>query len=96
VADVTEGTVLAVVEIAATAERVFQAFTRPEEVVQWWGSAETYRTTEWTADPPICGWADAGVPPGLGDGPPPGRRSAYHHLADAANGRRGEGDERDP
>ncbi|APR85356.1 Hypothetical protein A7982_10705 [Minicystis rosea] len=50
IADVTGGTILATVEIAASPERVFQALTSPEEVVRWWGSDETYRTTGWTTD----------------------------------------------
>jgi uncharacterized protein YndB with AHSA1/START domain len=50
VADLTEGIVLASVEIAAAPERVFRALTDPNEVVAWWGSAETYRTEEWSAD----------------------------------------------
>jgi uncharacterized protein YndB with AHSA1/START domain len=50
VADVKEGTILATVEIAATPERVFRALTASDEVVRWWGSDETYRTTGWTSD----------------------------------------------
>ncbi len=50
VADLTEGVVLANVEIAAAAERVFKALTDPKEIVRWWGSSDTYRTEEWTAD----------------------------------------------
>lgn len=49
VADLSEGVILATVEIAAPAERVFQALAS-EELVDWWGSAETYRTTKWTGD----------------------------------------------
>ncbi|WP_437838287.1 SRPBCC domain-containing protein [Sorangium sp. So ce1153] len=50
IADVTQGTILATVDIAATPERVFRALTSPEEVTRWWGSEETYRTTGWTMD----------------------------------------------
>jgi len=50
IADLTQGTILATVEIAATRERVFRALTDPKEVVRWWGSPDTYQTTEWTAD----------------------------------------------
>lgn len=50
IADLTQGTILATVEIAAPRERVFRALTDPREVVRWWGSPETYQTTEWTAD----------------------------------------------
>jgi len=49
VADVTAGVVLASVEIAVPPERVFQALTT-DEITQWWGSAELYRTTQYTAD----------------------------------------------
>jgi uncharacterized protein YndB with AHSA1/START domain len=50
IADVSQGTILATVEIAASRERVFRALTDPAEVVHWWGSADTYQTTEWKAD----------------------------------------------
>jgi uncharacterized protein YndB with AHSA1/START domain len=50
IADVTSGTLLATVEIAATPERVFRALTTPDELVRWWGSDELYRTKEWTCD----------------------------------------------
>ena len=50
VADLAGGTVLATVEIAATAERVFRALTDPRELMAWWGSPETYRAHAWHAD----------------------------------------------
>lgn len=50
VVDLSEGTIIATVEIAAPRERVFQALTSPDEVLRWWGSPETYRTTSWVAD----------------------------------------------
>lgn len=50
IADVTKGTILASVEIAAAPERVFRALTSPEEIVRWWGSEELYKTTRWTSD----------------------------------------------
>lgn len=50
VADLTTGVILASVEIAAPPERVFRALTDPEELIRWWGSPDTYRTEEWTAD----------------------------------------------
>ncbi len=49
VADVTAGVLLASIEIAAPAERVFRAITS-DEITKWWGSPELYRTTEYTAD----------------------------------------------
>ncbi|MGA7119253.1 MAG: SRPBCC domain-containing protein [Polyangiaceae bacterium] len=49
-ADLTAGSVLATVEIAAPAERVFRALTDPRELLQWWGSSDTYRGHRWDAD----------------------------------------------
>ncbi len=50
IADTTDGVILATVEIAAPPERVFRALTVPDELLRWWGSDETYRTTAWEAD----------------------------------------------
>jgi uncharacterized protein YndB with AHSA1/START domain len=41
-------------EIAAPVERVFAALVRPEQLSQWWGSADMYRTT-WTIDQRVGG-----------------------------------------
>jgi uncharacterized protein YndB with AHSA1/START domain len=61
IADVTAGLVLASVEIAAPIERVFRALTT-DEITQWWGSPEMYRTTEYTADlRPGGRWRAVGV-----------------------------------
>ena len=49
VADLSEGLILAVVEIDAPPERVFTALSSPE-IAEWWGSPETYRVTRWTGD----------------------------------------------
>jgi len=49
VADVTEGVILARVEIAATPERVFRALTT-EELAKWWGADDMYRTTSFVID----------------------------------------------
>jgi len=49
VADVTEGVILARVEIAAPPERVFRALTT-EELTRWWGADELYRTTGFVID----------------------------------------------
>ena len=49
IADVSEGIVLARVEIAAPPEQVFRAIST-EELAKWWGSAELYRTTKHTVD----------------------------------------------
>jgi uncharacterized protein YndB with AHSA1/START domain len=60
VADLSGGTIIATVEIAAPPDRVFRALTDPEEIVRWWGSPETYRTTEWVADLRVGGRWRAG------------------------------------
>lgn len=55
VADLSDGLVLASVEIEASPERVFQAISSAE-IAQWWGSADTYRVTKWTGDVRPGGW----------------------------------------
>jgi uncharacterized protein YndB with AHSA1/START domain len=50
IADLNAGVILASVEISAPPERVFQALTSSDDVVRWWGSDDTYRTTSWSAD----------------------------------------------
>jgi uncharacterized protein YndB with AHSA1/START domain len=61
VADLSEGTILASVEIAASPERVFRALAS-EELVKWWGSPDTYRTTQWTGELRVGGaWRTEGV-----------------------------------
>ena len=54
-ADLAAGVVLATVQIAAPAERVFQALTDPRELMQWWGSPETYHADKWEADLQVGG-----------------------------------------
>jgi uncharacterized protein YndB with AHSA1/START domain len=62
VADVSEGTILAKVEIAAAPERVYLALTSPDEIVKWWGADDDYRTTAWTAEVRVGGhWRAEGV-----------------------------------
>ena len=62
VADVTAGVIHASVEIAAPLERVFRALTDGSEVVRWWGSPDTYRLEEFTADLRVGGqWRSRGV-----------------------------------
>jgi uncharacterized protein YndB with AHSA1/START domain len=57
----TEDAVRLQIEIGASPERVFQALTRPEEVVAWWGAEEVYRCTAWTADLRVGGrWRTEG------------------------------------
>jgi uncharacterized protein YndB with AHSA1/START domain len=61
IADTSTGTILATVEIAASPERVFRAIST-DEITKWWGSADTYRTTEHTADfRPGGRWRSSGV-----------------------------------
>jgi uncharacterized protein YndB with AHSA1/START domain len=50
VADIDQGRILASVEIAAPAERVFCALTTSADITAWWGSPEEYRTTGYEAD----------------------------------------------
>lgn len=60
-ADPGAGSIHATVEIGATPERVFRAIAS-EEITQWWGSAELYRTTSWTGDVrPGGAWLTQGV-----------------------------------
>jgi uncharacterized protein YndB with AHSA1/START domain len=60
-ADTGEGMILARVDIAVPPERVFRALTT-EELTQWWGSAEMYRTTKFTIDlRPGGAWRTDGV-----------------------------------
>jgi uncharacterized protein YndB with AHSA1/START domain len=62
IADLSSGTILATVDIAVPVERVFQALTKSDELLKWWGSAETYRTTAWTSDlRPGGQWRASGV-----------------------------------
>jgi uncharacterized protein YndB with AHSA1/START domain len=65
VADVTRGMLLAMIDIAASPERVFRAVTS-DELVRWWGSADTYRTTSWTGDVRVGGAWRADYMPGDG------------------------------
>jgi len=61
VCDVTEGLILATVEIATPPERVFRALTDPNELPAWWGSDDLYRTTKHTADLRVGGkWRSEG------------------------------------
>jgi uncharacterized protein YndB with AHSA1/START domain len=50
IADVSEGTILATVDIAVPPEQVFRALTTPEDLKRWWGADDVYRTTSWTVD----------------------------------------------
>ena len=61
VADMNAGTIVATVEIAVPPERVFRALAS-DELPQWWGAPELYRTTRWTGDLRVGGaWRTDGV-----------------------------------
>jgi uncharacterized protein YndB with AHSA1/START domain len=61
VADVSQGMLLASIEIGVAPERVFRAVTS-EELTRWWGSADTYRTTQWSGDVRVGGaWRTDGI-----------------------------------
>jgi len=61
VADVAQGMLLATVDIAVPAERVFRAITS-EELALWWGSPDLYRVTKWTGDVRVGGaWRSEGA-----------------------------------
>jgi uncharacterized protein YndB with AHSA1/START domain len=61
VADVSDGLILASVDIDVPPERVFRALAS-EEITKWWGSADTYRTTRWSGDVRVGGaWRTEGV-----------------------------------
>ena len=54
--------ILAEIFIAAPPERVFEAITKPEQQMQWWGQKGVYRISEWTGDlRPGGKWESKGV-----------------------------------
>jgi uncharacterized protein YndB with AHSA1/START domain len=54
VADVTQGMVLATVDIAAPPERVFKAISS-SEIARWWGSPDRHQVKEWTGELKVGG-----------------------------------------
>jgi len=67
IADAEAGTVLATVEIGATPERVFEALTRAEDVLRWWGEPPN-KMSVWEADVRVGGkWRAEGT---MKDGKP--------------------------
>lgn len=61
VADTTQGTILARIDIAVPPERVFRALTTAE-LANWWGSADMYRVTSFEIDlQPGGQWRSDGV-----------------------------------
>ncbi|HTJ56976.1 MAG TPA: SRPBCC domain-containing protein [Devosiaceae bacterium] len=62
IADVTEGTILASVDIMVPAERVFAALSDGNEITRWWGNPAIYTTTSWETDFRVGGrWRADGV-----------------------------------
>ncbi len=60
-ADPAAGSIVATVEIAVSPERLFAALSTPE-VIEWWGSAETYQVRRWQMDLRVGGkWRSEGV-----------------------------------
>ena len=52
------------IEIQASPEAVFEAWTTPEQIVEWWGEEGFYRLKNWTADLRVGGkWHCEGVRP---------------------------------
>jgi uncharacterized protein YndB with AHSA1/START domain len=65
VADLTDGQVLATVEIAAPPERVFRALASAE-IVEWWARPGVFDTREWEGEVRVGGrWRASGVARGL-------------------------------
>lgn len=61
IADVTQGMLLATIDIAVPPERVFRAITS-EELALWWGSPDLYRVTKWTGELRVGGaWRSDGI-----------------------------------
>src|SRR5215470_11426243 len=61
VADLSNGSILASVEIAAPPERVFHALSS-KEIVDWWVRPGVFDTREWTGDVRVGGrWQATGV-----------------------------------
>ena len=50
IADVTEGTILASVDIMVPPERVFAALSDGNEITRWWGAPGVYTTDRWNTD----------------------------------------------
>jgi uncharacterized protein YndB with AHSA1/START domain len=64
VADLSQGSILATVEIAAPRERVFLALTSPE-ITQWWGRPDVFDAQAWSGDVRVGGrWIASGAGPG--------------------------------
>jgi uncharacterized protein YndB with AHSA1/START domain len=61
VSDLIDGSIVASVEIARTADRVFQALTS-REVIEWWVNPGVFDTREWSGEVRVGGsWSASGV-----------------------------------
>jgi uncharacterized protein YndB with AHSA1/START domain len=62
IADLSEGVILASVDIAVPPQRVFAALTDGAEITRWWGDDAVYRTTSWKSDFRVGGqWRADGI-----------------------------------
>jgi uncharacterized protein YndB with AHSA1/START domain len=50
-----QDTIIGEVFIAAPPERVFQALTDPQQLLQWWGQKGMFQSTRWSIDPRVGG-----------------------------------------
>jgi uncharacterized protein YndB with AHSA1/START domain len=55
IAEATDDSVRATVEIAAPPEEVFEALTDPAQLEEWWGTPDSYRTSDWQLEPSAGG-----------------------------------------
>jgi uncharacterized protein YndB with AHSA1/START domain len=61
-ADVTEGSLLATVEVPATPEQVFRALTSPDQITDWWVRPGVFDTREWVGEVKVGGaWRASGI-----------------------------------
>ncbi|MDF2114832.1 SRPBCC family protein [Roseiarcaceae bacterium H3SJ34-1] len=61
IADVTDGVIVATIDIRVPPERVFRALTS-EEIIQWWVRPGVFDTREWVGDVRVGGrWRASGI-----------------------------------
>jgi len=76
VADVTEGVIVATVDIGVSPERVFRALTS-EEITKWWVRPGVFDTREWSGDVRVGGkWRASGI----GNGNPYGLEGEFTEI----------------
>src|SRR6266403_5504106 len=73
VADLTEGQILASVEIAAPPERVFRALAS-KDIIDWWVRPGLFDTRQWSGDVRVGGHWEAS---GMGGGRPYALEGAF-------------------